>query len=164
MSESPFNNGEGTKSGFDTATLDRIAPRLGNYALAPIQEGFDWSGILDKINDVHEIPRDQGLYLVVFRSQKRPEADDEMLTAYDTLAHEEAMESPSLLHYFKGETDSEGNCLSFCLWTSQADARKASSQPDHVAAAKLVARMYTTYALERYWVSGQGTQIAVTPL
>lgn len=54
-----------------------------DYANLPIEEGFDWSSCLG------DICFDR-LYLVVFRSVRRPRADLELLKAHDDRAHEAA--------------------------------------------------------------------------
>jgi len=83
-----------------------------------------------------------------FRSIRRADADEEMLRIYDESAHLEAETAPGFVHYFKGPTASDGSCLSFCLWTSRADARTAARQPAHQRAVGLLEAMYQQYTLE----------------
>jgi hypothetical protein len=87
-------------------------------------------------------------YLVAFRSFRRPTADEAQLTAHDDRAHAEATNAPGFVHYFKGPTANDGSCLSFCLWTSRAEARSAAGRIAHVEAVGLVHEMYAEYRLE----------------
>ena len=72
-------------------------------------------------------------YMVAFRSTRRPDVDEARLTAHDDWAHAEAMEAPGFVHYFKGPTQDDGQCMSFCLWDSRAEARAAAGRPAHTA-------------------------------
>ena len=64
--------------------------------------------------------------------------------------------SPGFVHYFKGPRASDGSCLSFCLWTSRAEARAAAGGPNHVQAVGLLDVMYERYTLEFLRVRGSG--------
>ena len=113
--------------------------------MLPIGEAFDWEACA--------APGDEGeWYLVCFRSTRQEHADEALLTAYDDLAHREAEGSPGFRHYFKGETDPTGACLSFCIWDSRAEARSAAGQAAHARASSIVHEMYAAYRLEFYRV------------
>ncbi len=120
----------------------RISPVHPDYANLPIEQGFDWSALAD-----HPFER---LYLVVFRSVRRPDADLDLLRWFDDLAYAEALRCGGLLRYFKGEADGRGHCLSFCLWGSREAALRAAGGNKHEQAAGITARMYISYDLERY--------------
>ncbi len=90
------------------------------------------------------LPFDQ-LYLVVFRSVWRPEADLGSLREHDDRAYEEALESGGLLRYFKGHANERGECLSFCLWETREQARQAADAASHRSAASVSAQMYLSY-------------------
>ena len=120
-----------------------LAPTTPWYGTTPILEGFTWRDCLASV-------REGRWYLVVFRSIRREDADEALLTAFDDRAYEEAVASTGLLHYFRGHLDASRACLSFCVWASQAAARAASRKPQHHAAARLVQSMYEHYDLERY--------------
>ncbi len=120
----------------------RIHPRHPDYADLPIDQGFDWSAIA-------ACPFEK-LYLVVFRSIRRPDADMDLLRWYDDLAYAEALNSGGLLRYLKGAADERGHCLSFCLWESREAAVRASGSKQHARAATITSRMYVSYELERY--------------
>jgi hypothetical protein len=90
----------------------QISPIKQDYANLPIEEGFDWSSSLG------DIPFDR-LYLVVFRSVRRPTADLRLLKEHDDRAYEAAREAGGLLRYFRGEMNEHRECLSFCLWASR---------------------------------------------
>ncbi len=118
-------------------------PITPNYASLPIQEGFDWARCLRSIPDAQ-------LYLVVFRSVRRPSADLDVLKELDDRAYAEAMVAGGLLHYFKGEANERRECLSFCLWESRQRAREAAGGSSHRSAAAIWPEMYESYELERY--------------
>jgi hypothetical protein len=121
----------------------RISPTNPDYANLPVEEGFDWSSHLG------EAHFDQ-LYLVVFRSVRRAEADLKLLKEHDDRAYEAAIEAGGLLRYFKGEMNGRRECLSFCLWESRERALTASGGVSHREATQLSAQMYESYTLERY--------------
>lgn len=126
--------------------LQALAPVSDEYATRPIASAFNWQ----------DASADLGAgewYLVAFRSIRRAEADEERLTLFDELAHQEAAISPGFVHYFKGPRASDGSCLSFCLWQTRADARAAAGRPDHVRAVSLIDEMYESYTLEFHRVA-----------
>lgn len=121
--------------------LQRLAPVSDQYATLPIADAFTWDACLP------EVPPGEW-YMVAFRSTRRAGADEGRLMAYDDWAHTEAMEAPGFVHYFKGPANERGECMSFCLWTSRAEARAASGRPAHVEAAALTFESYAQYRLE----------------
>ncbi|QIN83443.1 hypothetical protein GBA63_12955 [Rubrobacter tropicus] len=120
----------------------RISPVRSDYQNLPIEQGFDWPVIAG-----YDFDR---LYLVVFRSVRRPDADLDLLRWFDDLAYAEALRSGGLLRYFKGDADERRRCLSFCLWESREAALGASGGKKHEQAASITSRMYVSYDLERY--------------
>jgi hypothetical protein len=121
----------------------RIFPINPDYANLPIEEGFDFPARLDGF------PFDR-LYLVAFRSVRRPDADLKLLKEHDDRAYEAALEAGGLLRYFKGEMNERRECLSFCLWESREKALEAAGGASHRTAASVTAQMYESYTLERY--------------
>lgn len=128
-----------------------ISPKHPDYATRPIQTGFDWSPLSG-------CPFDR-LYLVVFRSVRRTDADLVLLSEHDDRAYEEALRSGGLLKYFKGHANEQGECLSFCLWETGERAREAASASSHKAAASITARMYVSYVLDSYWLKKAGGEL-----
>jgi hypothetical protein len=128
----------------------RIFPRHSEYATVPIEDAFDWSSL-------HRCRFDR-LYLVVFRSVWRQEADLNLLREHDDRAYEEALVSGGLLRYFKGNANEDGVCLSFCLWETCEQARKAADAASHMSAAGISAQMYLSFDLERYWLKKFGEE------
>jgi hypothetical protein len=118
-----------------------LEPAVDAYARLPIQQALTWADCADAMP-----PGDW--YLVVFRSIQRPGADAVRLQLFDDLAHAEAEGSPGFVHYFKGPLAPDGSCLSFCLWTSRAEARAAAVKPGHREAVSIVAEVYEVYSLE----------------
>jgi hypothetical protein len=129
----------------------RISARHQDYATLPIQTGFDWSPLSGCAFDE--------LYLVVFRSVRRPDADLVLLREQDDRAYNEALRSGGLLKYFKGHANARGECLSFCLWETREQAREAASAASHKSAAGITARMYLSYALDRYRLKKTGKDL-----
>jgi len=121
--------------------LQRLAPVSDRYATMPVADAFTWDACLSDI-----APGEW--YMVAFRSTRRVDADEARLTAYDDWAHTEAVDAPGFVQYFKGPANGRGECMSFCLWTSRAEARAASGRPAHVAAAALTFESYAQYRLE----------------
>lgn len=125
-----------------------LGPVSDAYASLPVADAFDWT----------EVGRSLGQgewYLVVFRSVRRPDADELRLSEYDERAHLEAAGAPGFVHYFKGPVATDGTCLSFCLWSSRAEARAAAGRPDHLEAITLLDEMYERYTLEFLRVTGR---------
>src|SRR5215217_7463883 len=129
----------------------RISSKHPDYATRPIQTGFDWSALYGC-----SFGR---LYLVVFRSVRRPDADLVLLREHDDRAYEEALTSGGLLRYFKGHANERGECLSFCLWETREQAREAADAASHRSAAGLSVQMYLSYRLERYLLKKEGEKL-----
>jgi hypothetical protein len=134
----------------------QISPTHPDYATLPIEDGFDWSSL-------SRCPLDS-LYLIVFRSLRRPEADLDLLREHDDRAYEEALISGGLLHYFKGQANERGECLSFCLWETREQARKAADAASHRSAAGISAQMYSSYILDRYWLKKAEENLVFEPI
>jgi hypothetical protein len=134
----------------------QISPIYPDYATRPVQDGFSWSSSLAGR------PFER-LYLVVFRSVRRPSVDLELLREHDDRAYEKALESGGLLSYFKGEANERGECLSFCLWETREQAIEAAGAAAHRSAAEISVLMYESYVLDRYWlkkvVSARGERL-----
>jgi len=129
--------------------LESLAPVTDGYATLPVSHAFDWT----------EVGMALGAgewYLVAFRSIRRPDADEARLVEFDERAHVEAAAAPGYVHYFKGPCATDGTCLSFCLWTSRAEARAAAGGPNHMHAVTLLHEMYESYTLEFLRVRGAG--------
>jgi hypothetical protein len=134
----------------------RISPRHTDYATLPIEDGFEWSFLSPCDFD--------RLYLVVFRSVRRPEADLDLLRERDDRAYEEALVSGGLLRYFKGRANEHGECLSFCLWETRVQASKAADAASHRSAAGITAWMYESYVIDRYWLKKAGEKPIFEPI
>src|SRR5215207_8528263 len=139
----------------------QISPIYPDYATRPIQDGFSWSSSLAGVAF-------ERLYLVVFRSVRRPSADLDLLREHDDRAYEKALQSGGLLRYFKGEANEQRECLSFCLWETREQALEAAGAASHQAAAEISVLMYESYVLERYWlkkvVSVRGERLIFEPI
>jgi hypothetical protein len=121
--------------------LAALTPISEAYASLPVADAFDWSAAGEALGTGE-------WYMVAFRSVRRADADERMLTEFDERAHGEASRSAGYVHYFKGPLAADGACLSFCIWTSRTEARAAAGKPLHAEAAGLVSEMYECYTLE----------------
>ena len=139
----------------------QISPMYPDYATRSIQDGFSWSSSLADCTF-------ERLYLVVFRSVRRPSADLDLLRKHDDRAYQKALESGGLLRYFKGEANERGECLSFCLWETREQAIEAAGAASHRSAAAISALMYESYELDRYWlkkvVTTRGEKLIFEPI
>ncbi|MDQ2740781.1 MAG: hypothetical protein M3Z66_00515 [Chloroflexota bacterium] len=123
-----------------------LAPITARYASLPILEGFNWSDCTAQL-----APGEW--YLVVFRSIRRQAADDLTLEMHDYGAYIEAQRRAlGLVFYFRGTTNEQRECLSFCLWNSRQEAVRAAQLPLHRIAMNMVEEKYEWYRLERYAV------------
>jgi hypothetical protein len=127
--------------------LAALQPVSDRYATLPIAQAFDWTEAGRQLGEGE-------WYLVAFRSIRRADADEARLTEYDDRAHADAASAPGFVHYFKGPAAADGSCLSFCIWTSRAEARSAAGRPDHVEAVGLIDEMYDRYTLEFLRLTG----------
>jgi heme-degrading monooxygenase HmoA len=121
--------------------FDRLGPVSDRYAILPVADAFTWDAC-----EADVAPGEW--YMVAFRSIRRDGVDEERLTSHDDWAHAEAMDAPGFVHYFKGPTQLDGRCMSFCLWDSRAEARDGASRPAHLKAAALTHESYAEYTLE----------------
>lgn len=132
----------------DAEPSDFIRESSPDYRTAPIIEGFDWSAILKELARTRELGDKQ--YLVVFRSLRKPEANGELIARLDVAAHEEAMASDALFHYFAGELGEDGRALSWCLWTDGESARDALHGEAHKEAVRRAREFYEEFTIELY--------------
>jgi hypothetical protein len=128
--------------------LAALEPVSEAYASLPVAAAFDWTDVARQLGEGE-------WYLVAFRSIRRLGADEARLAEFDDRAHREAESAPGFVHYFKGPAASDRSCLSFCLWTSRADARASAGGSAHVEAVSVLGEMYERYTLEFLRVTGQ---------
>ena len=114
-----------------------------DYAVEPVEQAFNWGESLAAVE------RGQW-YVVAFRSVRRLDSDDALLDELDERALAEAFGYSGLLHYFRGEMDSEHRCLSMCVWEDRMRAREAAKLPKHTEAIAIAGASYASYVLERY--------------
>ena len=126
--------------------FDRLVPVSDRYATLPVSDAFTWDACAADLEPGE-------WYMVAFRSVRRPDVDEARLTAHDDWAHAEAMGASGFVHYFRGPTQDDGHCMSFCLWDSRAEARAAAGRPAHTEAAAITHETYTEYTLEFHRVT-----------
>lgn len=123
--------------------FEQLAPTGPTYARLPLLQAFNWADCLADQSPRH-------WYVVAFRSIRSATADPAYLKLLDDLAYEEAMREPGLLLYFRGAMTEHRECLSICVWESQAQARAAVRLAAHRAAADITDDMYDIFELERW--------------
>ena len=121
--------------------FDRLAPVSARYAALPVADAFTWEACAADVDPGE-------WYMVAFRSTRREEVDETRLIEHDDWAHAEAMTAPGFVHYYRGPTQPDGRCMSFCLWDSRAEARAAAGRPAHMSAAAVTHESYAEYTLE----------------
>jgi len=121
--------------------FDRLVPVSDRYATLAVADAFTWEACEPDVEPGE-------WYMVAFRSIRSEHVDEDRLTSHDDWAHAEAMDAPGFVHYFKGPTQPDGRCMSFCLWDSRAEARAAAGSPKHLQAAALTHDAYVEYTLE----------------
>lgn len=102
-----------------------------DYRVQSVEDGFDWPEIICDLEKIHGNMTAKALYLVVFESEREPDADPETIATLDQAAHDEARQSSALLHYYADIPDENGIALSWCLWTDDQAARDAINGPAH---------------------------------
>jgi len=123
------------------SNFDRLVPVSDRYATLAVEAAFTWDECAADVDPGE-------WYMVAFRSIRRAEVDETRLMTHDEWAHSEAMGAVGFVHYFKGPTQPDGRCMSFCLWDSRAEARAAAGRPAHREAAALTHEAYAEYTLE----------------
>jgi len=88
------------------------------------------------------------VYVVVFRSLVRSDADRDHLRALDEAAHLEALESGGLIEYIAGSD--HGARASVCIWRSKADAKRAATLPHHLEAVRHAHTFYEWHTIQTY--------------
>jgi hypothetical protein len=127
--------------------FEGLAPVSNDYAHLPVGDAFDWSEVAAQLGA-------GDWYLVAFRSVRRVGCDEARLSEMDERAHQEAATSPGFVVYYKGPLSTDRTCLSFCMWTSRAEARAAAGRPQHITAVSVLNEMYERYTLEFVRVTG----------
>lgn len=115
-------------------------------ALALVKKLFNWDQLPDLPQEMEHT-----WYGVAFRSKRRKGSESTNLYEDDRRSHEEAVNSGGLLMYWYGKpSEKTGHNLATCIWTSRAEAIKASSLPLHARAAVHSRKAYESFELNRY--------------
>jgi hypothetical protein len=134
----------------DTRENPVFLPHRPDYADfdVDVRSSLDWHGILQELG----VPVGKYVALFAFRSEKRADADTDMLAQLDEKALIAAEEANGFIHY----QPIEG--LSYCLWETPEDAAAAIMTPAHREAAAYVNKAYERWHLCQYLVARTATQ------
>lgn len=126
------------------------------YASVPLKEAFDWNYV-DEVVAKTFGPRTKK-FVFAFYSKPNPAANRDGLNEADLLAFFEARDAKpdDFCHYFRGEPDSHGNVLSFCIWTTPEEAASVTSGKYHQQAAKLAKASYLEVRAEGHMLERAG--------
>lgn len=145
-----------------------INPVRPNYASINIEEAFDWVDVHEKIAEEYDLPSEQPLFVFAFYSDPKPGADRELLNSADIDAFFEArqMRPDDFLHYFRGEADTNGKVMSFCVWTTPETSQSVIHGEAHQRAAKLAKPSYKTAHVQGYGIAlaDKGDEIIMQPM
>lgn len=124
-----------------------------DYATAVYIESFNWNEVMLALKALivttgfHWDSRI--FFIVIFRSQVKPETDRSHLADLDRRSHAEAMESGGLLKYWFGVPNSNRRNLATCVWDGYEDAQRGGRGEGHGEAAKATANFYSEWRVER---------------
>ena len=88
------------------------------------------------------------MYVVVFRSKVKPDANRDLMRILDHAAQVEARESGGLLDYVAGSDD--GAKASVCVWATKGHAKTAAALPSHRTAAEHAEEFYEWFTISTY--------------
>lgn len=122
----------------------RINPDRNDYASISIEKAFNWMYVREKIAQEYGLGDELPLFIFAFYSDPKPGADRELLNDADIEAFLEARQTKpdDFLYYFRGETDDNGNVMSFCVWTTPEASLSVIHGEAHQRAAKLAKPSY----------------------
>ena len=108
--------------------LTTMTPICDNYATAPYTESFNWTEVMLSLKKFvtcgNYYWKTRTFFIIVFRSQVKPQTDRSRLGDLDERSHAEAMRSGGLLKYWFGVPDANYRNLATCEsldspeWTS----------------------------------------------
>lgn len=143
----------GHAQGLLAQALTLLTPICEDYATAAYIKCFNWHEVMQALKalivatDFHWDSRI--FFIVIFRSQVKPETDRSHLADLDRKSHAEAMESGGLLKYWFGIPDSNHRNLATCVWDRFKDAQRGGKGEGHREAAKATANLYSEWRVER---------------
>lgn len=150
--------------------LTKMKAVRADYATASYKESFNWSTVVDTLEDLSLKEayewQPEFFFIVVFRSRIKTVTDRVDLGLMDAEAHEEAMQSGGLLKYWFGIPDANGRNLATCklarkplpgeahlmdlgIWRNQDDAKRGGRGKGHQRAIRAIAGLYNEWKVER---------------
>ncbi|KAF2826027.1 hypothetical protein CC86DRAFT_293700 [Ophiobolus disseminans] len=136
--------------------LTALAPTSPSYATLPYAQALNFPRV---INVLRNLVQQEGasfawpettFHVVVFRSELKPDIDNEWLYKLDYESHREACESGGLLKYWFGKSDDERKNLATCFWHSRADAQAGGLGPWHKKARAAGRELYEHIAFSTW--------------
>jgi hypothetical protein len=98
--------------------LTALKPLRSDYATVPYLTSLDFPTVLSLVRslsaELKHTWKPTTFYVVIFRSQLKPDIDSDLLYKLDYESHREACESGGLLKYWFGKTDGERRNLATC--------------------------------------------------
>ncbi|KAJ5587729.1 uncharacterized protein N7459_003494 [Penicillium hispanicum] len=135
-----------TQSRLLALALAFFKPIHGDYATADYLDSFNWVEVFDLLKGFSETEghpwTTQTFYVVSFRSQLKPNVDQDRLHALDAYSHQEAVASGGLLKYWFGTKNDKEQNLATCIWRSRNDARLGGLGPWHAKARAAAKELY----------------------
>lgn len=154
-----------TPSRLFALALTALQPTHAAYATSPFTSSLNFDTVLGVLR--HLIAREAfpwketSFYVVVFRSQLRPHADQDRLYKLDFESHREACESGGLLKYWFGRADLDGERrnLATCFWASRQDAVRGGAGPWHAQARRAGRELYESIVFRTHrFTVGDGAE------
>lgn len=134
--------------------LTALQPSTHSYATAPYTSALNFNTVLSLLRRLclaSNFPwHSTTFYVVVFRSQLKPNIDNDWLYKLDYESHREACESGGLLKYWFGKADDERRNLATCFWHSREDAYRGGQGPWHKKARAAGRTLYESIVFSTY--------------
>ncbi|KAL1606337.1 hypothetical protein SLS60_003739 [Paraconiothyrium brasiliense] len=145
--------------------LTALKPLRSDYATAPYISSLDFPTVLSLVRsfsqELNYTWKSHTFYVVIFRSQLKPDIDNDLLYKLDYESHREACESGGLLKYWFGKTDGERRNLATCFWRSREDAHLGGLGPWHKKARAAGRTLYESirFSTHRFTITDGAEEI-----
>jgi hypothetical protein len=127
-------------------------PARPDYRTSPITEAFPWVATIDRAISKFELDRSASIFLVVFTSRLKGDADPshvKRLHRLDEATFKAAYDAEGFIDYYADTANEDGEARSYCLWQVPGAARIVSHDKSHEEAQTTVYN-YDTYDAEPF--------------